>query len=275
MEKKDTITGAKGDWKDRTVTGAYKLTHVKSGKFYVGSTGNFYERRKHHIVLLRMGKHFVTDLQELYNENPEIHFELFLTGYDEHARELAYDHEQSMLDENKTNPLMMNKSFDARKPAFTGEIEAQRIAAMTKTTRSPEYRAAQGEHSKIHRNTEHAKTRASEATAEQWKDPEKRKAIMGGRDSEEARQANSDRNKQQWQDPEYRKQMLESRQSKEARERLKQAIKDSGRTRKVKINGIVYDSLMDAVRATGVDKNSIKRRCLSPKAVFSEYEFVD
>lgn len=275
LKKKDKITGHKGEWLDRTVTGAYRLTHVKTKKFYAGSTGNFYERRKHHIVLLRMGKHFVKELQDLYNEDPEIHFELFLTGYDERARELAYDHEQSILDENKNNPLMLNKSYDARRPALSGELEAQRIANSNATRQKPEYKAIAAANTKAYRSTPEAKEKHSAITTAQWSDPEKRKAIMGNRSSAEARAANAERNKQQWQDPEYRKQMLESRQSEEAREKLKQAIKDSGRTKRVSIDGVIYDSLMDAERATGIQRKAIMRRCMSPKVVFKDYKLLD
>ena len=39
------------------MVGVYKLIHRDSGKFYVGSTRDFYERRKNHIVKLRAGQH--------------------------------------------------------------------------------------------------------------------------------------------------------------------------------------------------------------------------
>lgn len=272
--KKDTITGDKPHWESK-ITGAYKITHVKSGKFYVGSTDNFYKRRKEHLVQLRSGKHHVIELQTLYNECPELHFELFLTGHDERARENAYVHEQSMLDENKNNPLMLNRSLTAIGATLPPELKEKRLTAVREALQKPEYKAIAAANTKAYRSTPEAKEKHSAITTAQWSDPEKRKAIMGNRSSAEARAANAERNREQWQDPEYRKKMLEARQSDEAREKLKQAIKDSGRTKRVRIDGVVYDSMNDAERATGILRATIRRRCESDLEKNSGYQYVD
>lgn len=84
------------------LSAAYILQHVKSGKIYIGSTGDIYRRKNKHYSSLISGNHHVTSLQEAYNSNPNIRFFVILTN----NREEAYDYEQQLLNHyNGIRPL--------------------------------------------------------------------------------------------------------------------------------------------------------------------------
>ena len=104
----DTFEGIKPKY-DIIVVSVYKLVHSESGKFYIGSTGNFYNRRKSHITALRGGCHPVKELQELYAASPHFRFELDSIGInhsDPDVRERAYDREQYLIDQYWGNLLL-------------------------------------------------------------------------------------------------------------------------------------------------------------------------
>lgn len=98
----------------------YIITHVDSGKFYVGSTSNLNGRINQHKFLLKNNKHFNKNLQLMYNESNEIN----ITIEAARTREDAYILEQKIIDENKDSNLLLNISLDARvsKIIFTDEI---------------------------------------------------------------------------------------------------------------------------------------------------------
>lgn len=74
--------------------GCYIINHIASGKFYIGSTVNLYERFHVHQSHLRSGIHKNRVLQSLFDECPDLHLE-FVTTID---RDAAYVIEQSELD---------------------------------------------------------------------------------------------------------------------------------------------------------------------------------
>lgn len=90
--------------------GAYILTHVDTGIFYVGSTGDFVSRKGDHYHLLRHDKHHSRILQQVYNDNQNISFQFFPTE----TREDAYDLEQKLLDDNSRNNRMSNIAINSR-----------------------------------------------------------------------------------------------------------------------------------------------------------------
>jgi hypothetical protein len=155
----DSFLGFIPKYQDK-ITGAYKLIHVKTGKFYVGSTANFYERRVTHIVQLRRNEHHCKKLQELYREDPHFKFEFFLAGRDEKARKLAFDTEQMLLDEYAKTDLLLNDSTGAE------------LAARNKT---PESRKKVSEFMKAFKGTPEFRAQQAQVAADYWKDPEYRK----------------------------------------------------------------------------------------------------
>ena len=54
--------------------GVYALWHRGTGKFYVGSTTHFVQRRYQHVRNLGAGTHPCVVLQEDYNRNPVVKF---------------------------------------------------------------------------------------------------------------------------------------------------------------------------------------------------------
>ena len=54
----------------------YIMTHVATGKKYVGRTRNTYLREKQHLLLLKSGKHPNKSMQMDYNKDPRMKFEV-------------------------------------------------------------------------------------------------------------------------------------------------------------------------------------------------------
>lgn len=89
------------------VTAVYRLLHKPSGHFYIGSTADFTNRRKHHEYTLTRGEHGVEKLQSLFSTEPDLST-LEWTVSLMAGRELAYITEQRMLDLEESNPLLLN-----------------------------------------------------------------------------------------------------------------------------------------------------------------------
>lgn len=91
----------------------YRLTHCPSGYFYIGSSRDFTNRRKHHEYLLSRGEHTIPQLQELFNQHPDLstlRWDVILVN----DRETGYLTEQKLLDEAKGDPLLLNLSSGVR-----------------------------------------------------------------------------------------------------------------------------------------------------------------
>jgi group I intron endonuclease len=88
----------------------YVITHVKSGKMYVGSTTHLYERHRKHRDLLRKGIHEIPELQAAYDDDPEIYFQTIVTQTEEEAQ--AY--EQELLDTLLPLGVLFNRAPNAR-----------------------------------------------------------------------------------------------------------------------------------------------------------------
>lgn len=91
---------------------AYILTHVKSGDFYIGSTGDFKMRRHGHVKTLNKGIHANSKLQKRYDEDKELSFSIFIAN----DREDAYKIEQELIDYHKNDPKFLNIGLDAKAP---------------------------------------------------------------------------------------------------------------------------------------------------------------
>jgi group I intron endonuclease len=55
------------------MTGIYKMTHITTGKYYIGSSVNVESRHRTHLSFFKSGKNH-KKLQELYNQHPEFEF---------------------------------------------------------------------------------------------------------------------------------------------------------------------------------------------------------
>lgn len=90
--------------------GCYILTHVESGKFYIGSSGNLYERHHVHMSHLYNGIHKNLRLQELFDSDDYCLMEYQLAD----NREIAYQLEQTELDQWIDHPDCLNVLNDAK-----------------------------------------------------------------------------------------------------------------------------------------------------------------
>ena len=149
--------------------GAYILTHVDTGIFYVGSTRNFYNRKKEHLHLLKNDKHHSRVLQKVYRDNQNISYQFFPTE----TREDAFDLEQKLLDENSQNKYMSNIAINSR-------------LATKGLYVSPETKAKMSRANLGRKHTEEAKQKISEAHMGMCSDENREhlrqwKALLGAR----------------------------------------------------------------------------------------------
>lgn len=126
---------------------AYVIEHEKSGKFYVGSTGNAAQRKRGHLSDLRCGVNSNKELQDAFNDDPGLKFTFVLTP----NREAAYDFEQKLLDHHKSDPRLCNTAPDARVPgkgmvrseetrARISEVQIGKVSPLRGRTLSEEQR---------------------------------------------------------------------------------------------------------------------------------------
>jgi group I intron endonuclease len=90
--------------------GAYVLTDVRTGKFYVGSSGEIDKRIARHISDLRRNEHHCPELQELWNKN----YRLTETKFYTETREDAYVLEQDLLNRYKDSYKLLNICLTAK-----------------------------------------------------------------------------------------------------------------------------------------------------------------
>lgn len=85
-------------------SGVYILFDKKSGYFYIGSSENMSKRVQRHFRDLKSRKHHNSRLQKIFDAGSD-----FLPIYQTvEEREDAYYIEQTIIDANKNNPLMVN-----------------------------------------------------------------------------------------------------------------------------------------------------------------------
>lgn len=105
------------------VSGAYTITHLTSGRIYVGSTGDLYKRKVRHESQLRLGTHDNSSLQVAYVESPELSFAAIPTS----TREEAYEMEQRLLDILGPQGVLFNRAMDAKNAGIGWERTAEHI----------------------------------------------------------------------------------------------------------------------------------------------------
>ncbi len=104
------------------VSAVYRLTHIPTGYFYIGSANNFTERRMVHEYTLKKGEHMSQKLQELYNENPDpsvLKWDIILA----HPRSHAHELEQKLINDSLNDPLLLNKSTNVKGNNVAASLE--------------------------------------------------------------------------------------------------------------------------------------------------------
>jgi predicted GIY-YIG superfamily endonuclease len=94
--------------------GAYIITHLGTGKFYIGSSSNLYKRKLNHESQLRQGRHDNAGLQEIYNQSTQMYFSYWISADIEQAKTW----EQILLDRHWGDPLLLNGTSHATKSSL-------------------------------------------------------------------------------------------------------------------------------------------------------------
>lgn len=230
---------------DRIIVVVYKLIHRNTGKFYIGSSGNFFNRRRKHIEALRRNEHHAKELQALYNESPHFIFELDSIGVDHadpNVREKAFDREQALLDAYWGDPLLLNISSNARYPAVvrTEESEALRHEKVRQAHQRPEVRERVTKVNRAIRQSEKAREQQSEISKTLWKN-----------DLHRARMESV------WKDPDY----------------LRRQVENQPTSKSIIAAGQQFASISQASRKLCVSRNTIKQRIKDTTC--SDYYWLD
>ena len=110
------------------LSGLYKLTHIPTDKFYIGSSNNLYARYAVHKSLFKNGKNF-RKLQELYTGKPaDWQFEVVQLVQEKNLAE----HETKLIAAHINDKNNLNKFVDGRsgkRGKVTSTIGRHRIAA--------------------------------------------------------------------------------------------------------------------------------------------------
>lgn len=240
----DTFEGAE-PISDRIIVAVYKLVHRNTGKFYIGSSGNFFVRRRKHVERLRRNEHHTKELQDLYNEAPHFVFELDSIGInhtDPNIREKAFDREQALLDAHWGDPLLLNKSRNARYPDIerSEASELLRLEKIKQAHQRPEVRACVTKVNRTIRQSEKARKQQSEISKALWKN-EGHRARM----------------ECVWKDPEY----------------LKRQVENQPTSKSVIAAGQQFTSISQASQKLGVSRNTIKQKIKDTAC--SDYYWID
>ena len=108
----DTNYDAPKKYRDR-ISATYIIKHNKTGKLYIGSTGDIYKRIYEHKKDLVNNNHSRYNLQKAYNSDKNISFFILLLN----NREEAYDVEQWLLDRYWNKKILFNINPEARSTA--------------------------------------------------------------------------------------------------------------------------------------------------------------
>lgn len=184
----------------------YRLTHLPTGKTYIGMTSNFGSRKAQHLHLLRNGKHLTSALMDLYTKDPD-QGNWEWSGVIVATKEEAILNEQLGIDELVEKKLLLNTSLNGRAP-IAHHMENE------------EYRENQRKRSREYalENPDAMSERGKKGLETRWKDRSSRRAWEGA---------------------------------------------GNPFAKKVKIDGVVYGSVKDAVKAVGICEKTIRTRANS------------
>jgi hypothetical protein len=240
----DTFEGAE-PVPGRIIVTVYKLVHRDTGKFYIGSSGNFFNRRRKHIEALRRNEHHAKELQELYNESPYFIFVLDSIGVDHtdpNVREKAFDREQVLLDMHRGDPLLLNKSRNARYPDIVLSEESKSLhrEKVRQAHQRPEVREKVTKVNQALRQSEKAREQQSEISKAMWTDSTHRARMESV-----------------WRDPDY----------------LRRQVENQPTSKPVVAANQQYGSVSQAAKHLGIGRNTVKKNIKDPAC--SDYYWID
>lgn len=224
--------------------GVYKLIHRKTGKVYVGSTGDIYKRMTTHALHLLNGSHPNKNIQACFDDSRE--FDLVFDEVGRNEKSLRYSEEQKLLDELLPTGVLLNIAMDVIAPWKRRKMHEATKAALLKAITG-----------RIKTKEEIEKIRAGHLGVK--KPPgfsEKLRLIAKNRPPrsqesiEKTRISSTGRR--------HSKESIEKMQSKQAKV-------------PVIINGVEYMSCGHAARSLGLTIPTVRGRVLSESPMYSNY----
>lgn len=280
----------------------YLLFNERSGYYYIGSTENAKRRLRDHLRELNAGTHKNVKFQNAYSKDSEFELEVVPLK----SREEAIALEQILIDNNRKDPKLLNLALDVQTPRLGVTANAETRERQSKAAKA--FYANGGTNSmegKIH--SPETKARLSAIAQEQFSTPETRAALsQRGKErfaDQEQRVLTSQQTQEAMKDPELRKQLSESakarwedpeqrrRQSEMAKTRFtdpeqlkytqaagRKAWADPAfrekKSRKVSVDGVIYESLTQAAEHFGISVATVCYRASSSSEQFKDWNYV-
>ena len=272
-------------------SGMYVITHVRSGATYYGSTGDFAKRKKSHISKLKNGTHENILLQELYNEDDELSWDLFKTVNADEAKDM----EGAYITANLNNESMLNiatASGDglsrhpyredilkrisdtcrkikldwwAEHPKLRAILAEQNVARFSNPVAREHMSKLLTEH--YEKNPE-AREKLSAQMKSRWENPNERDKLLDNlkrageiqKADPEYKSRCSETTKRQWENPEFR-------------EKVSGVNHHSAKA--CSINGVIYPYAKDAASKLGIKYGTVKKRLSSDSKSFTDWFYIN
>ena len=157
--------------RDHAIPAAYVLSHPSTGKRYVGSTKNLYNRISLHRSKLKYGDHSNKNLQIAFDTDPVFNLSAVFAD----SKETALDIEQKLLDEGHLANDLLNIAGDARRAGFGRPMEdtvRNNLSELAKVRNSdPVFLAALSDKMKVVMNNPVLRSAQSDRAKQQMNDP--------------------------------------------------------------------------------------------------------
>jgi group I intron endonuclease len=206
-----------------SVTGTYVIEHTPTGGFYIGSSQDIYVRVRQHLRALRLKEHKNPRFQVLFSNAND-----FLVTYTVmETTEDALRLEQLLIEECKNNPGLINIAVDVY-AAFNGRKHKEETKTLIRQQHAEQF--SDPKKKEIHR----------QAVIKKWQDPEYRRKQLGRKCSTETIEKHRLNSRRLWKDPSVASRM--------------------GRPKRpVTINGVTYESRLEAAEGLNVHISTIDR----------------
>jgi group I intron endonuclease len=223
----------------KKVKAVYKITNVKNGKVYIGSSSDSDKRKRDHFNLLRRGVHHNRPLQEEYNSFGEKAFEFeVLQSFEEIDRHELFEAEQYWIDRSDES-LRYNLYCNAFGMSYEGDKNPMFGRTHSEGVKKKLSEINSGENNPWYNNAEHMEKMRSKIT----------KRFDGRKHTKETRLKMSEAHKGR---------------KKSDDERLKLRL-NNGNKAGIYIDGVFYYSMSEASRQLGISRTTITSRVNNPR----------
>lgn len=264
----------------------YRIVSSSTGKYYIGSSVNLKKRIAGHFRSLRKGEHHNINLQKVYNKYGEADLrveELRRTSSVQKLRKLEAAYLKANISSKKClnigmaseggDNLSMNPNKEDIKRRIT-DTTRRRMDALSPKQKQEKFGrkgVQNGMYGRTH--TKEAREIMSQANIGHSRNKGIKKSEQGRLNIKKAAQAraNSDDYVNSFQGKRHTGSTKETLRQK-AKERYASGFRPKN-SRKVRVEGITYESVSQASRESGVGSPAIIYRIKSPN--FANYEYVD